>query len=399
MRPVHDVSSTPLLPPNTNLTLLFNVPLEGGRCVDSSDTTIKRRAAMKSRSIWAAAAAYAACMSGALAQDSSVTLYGVADVFAEYGKAGTAAASSTIKRVQSGGANASRLGVRGSEDLGGGLRAAFQIEHGLLLDSGKPASSTSFWNRQSWVGLATPWGTLSGGRQYSPLLSHQDFFDPSFNTTGYGSPYNSGVIRTVSRVDNSVLYLSPKFADVTVAAMVGLGEVSNSLRAGSSYFASARYVSGPVGAGFVYAKQFKADAAHEDKTIWNLAGSYKFGDLTLMGAIQRTKNDSQALNVQDDRDEFLLGGTCIVGAGEVRAAYGQGKVKNVSESTAKHYSLGYLYNLSKRTALWTAVQEIDNPTNLAYRTTGFTFDAIEGGIPAGAGVKARAFAVGLRHRF
>lgn len=340
-------------------------------------------------------------MGAALAQaqgTGNVTLYGVAEVFAEYGKAGTAAVPSTIKRIQSGGANASRLGFRGTEDMGGGLKASFQIEHGLLLDSGKPASSTVFWNRQAWVGLSGDWGSVSAGRQYSPLLVNQDYFDPSFNTAGYGSPYNSGVMRTLARVDNSVLYTSPTLGGLSLSAMAGLGETANSTRVNSSYFVSARYVGGFFGAGFAYGKLL-ADSTRVDKSIWNLAGNYKAGDLTIAGAIQRTKNDSRALDTADDRNEFLVGATYIVGAGEIRAAYGQGKVRDVADSTSKHYSLGYLYNLSKRTALWTAVQEIDNPSNLAYRTSGFTFDAIEDGVPAGAGVKARAFALGLRHRF
>lgn len=354
---------------------------------------------MKTTSIWVAASLQALCIGAAQAQSSNVTLYGVADAFLEYGKAGTTAAPVSVKRLQSGGANGSRLGLRGSEDLGDGMKAGFVIEHGFLIDSGTPASASTFWNRQAFVSLSGNFGSLSAGRQYSPLLVHQDTFDPSLCTTGYGSPYNSGVMRTFSRVNNSVLYNTPKIGDLSMSFMLGLGETTAGLRAGSSAFASARYTSGPVGLGFAYGAQFKPDATKEDKSIWNIAGSYKLGELTVMAAIQGTRNDSQALATADDRSELMLGGTYALGQGELRAAYGQGKVKDVANTTARHLSLGYVYNLSKRSALFAAAQTVDNPSNLAYRTSGFTFDAIEGGVPAGAGVNARALALGLRHRF
>jgi predicted porin len=353
---------------------------------------------VKTKSFWVAAGLQALCIGGAQAQDSSVTVYGVADVFVEFGKAGTAAAPVKNTRVQSGGANGSRLGFRGSEDLGSGLKANFVIEHGLLLDSGTAASS-AFWNRQAHVGLSGGWGSLSAGRQYSPLIVHQDSFDPSLSTTGYGSPYNSGVMRTISRVNNSVLYNAPKLGPVSTALMVGFGETGGGTRAGSTVAASARYNDGPFGAGVGWGKQFKLDAAREDKSIWNVAGKVTLGSFTLMAAVQGTRNDSQALATADDRSEFLVGGTYTAGPVEVRATLGQGKVKDVADTTARHASVGALYHLSKRSALWAAVQAIDNPDNLAYRTSGFTFDAIEGGLPAGAGVTARALALGFRHRF
>ncbi|MES2948577.1 MAG: porin [Pseudomonadota bacterium] len=328
---------------------------------------------------------------------SSVTLYGVADVFLEQGTAGTAAASVSTTRLQSGGANGSRVGLRGTQDIGDGLKANYVFESGLVLDTGNQASSTTFWNRQSYVGLSGDWGALTMGRQYSPLLVHQDTFDTALSTTGYGSPYNSGVMRTLSRVNNSVLYNSPKLGGFSTAVMYGLGETTGD--SGNSVSASAKYAVGSFAAGLGYAHINKADATKEDKNIVNLAGSYKFGNLLLSAAIQRTQNDSQAANVVDDRQEAFLGATYAIGSGEIRVAYGQGEVTNVSNSTAKHTSLAYVHKLYKDTAVYVAVQAVENPSNLAYRTTGFTFDAIDGGLAAGAGVTAQAFAIGLRHRF
>ena len=339
----------------------------------------------------------AAALLPALAHaQSNVTVYGVADVFVEYGEAGTKAASVHQKRVESGGANGSRLGLRSTEDLGDGLKANMVIEHGLLLDSGKQASTGPFWNRQAFVGLSNPYGAITAGRQYTPLLTHQDNFDTSLSTTGYGSPYNSGVMRTVSRVDNSVMVSAPQAVlGVNAALMAAAGEGST----GSTWSASVRRSDGALSVGAAYLLARKLNDTQDDKSIWNVAVSYKIGDALVAAAVQHTRNDSQKLATADDRREFFVGATYALGNSELRAAYGQGKVVDVDETTARHWSLGYVYNLSKRTALYTAVQEVINPDNLAYRTAGFTYDAIASGIPAGAGVTARAVAVGVRHRF
>jgi len=330
----------------------------------------------------------------ALAQ-SGVTLYGVADVFIERGQAGTQASRLSRTRVESGGLNGSRLGLRDTEDLGSGLKATMVIEHGLLLDSGVPASTAGFWNRQAFAGLSGPWGSLTAGRQYSPLLVHQDTFDTALSTTGYGSPYNSGVMRTVSRVNNSVVYSLPADAGFSASLMAAAGEGS----AGSTWSASLRRAEGAWAVGMAGVLVKRLDGTTEDKRIWNLAASYRLGDAMFAAALQRTRNDRQAANTEDDRNELFLGASCAVGTGELRAAYGQGTVRHVAGSTARHASLGYVHHLSKRTALYTAVQQIDNPDNLAYRSEGFSFDAIAPGLPAGAGVTARAVAAGVRHRF
>ena len=346
----------------------------------------------------AAVAAFLCMATPARAQTatSSVTLYGVVDAFVEYGHAGTINAPVSRTRLESGGLNGSRLGVRESEDLGGGLKANVVLEHGLLADSGQQATNAAFWNRQAWVGLSGGFGSVSAGRQYTPLLTHQDNFDTSLSTTGYGSPYNSGVMRTVSRVNNSVLYSLPAGLPVGGSLMVAAGEGGT----GRGWSASLRRTDGPLsfGAGWLAQKGF--GAASEDKVIWNLAASYRVGPALLAAAVQRTKNDRQMPGTEDDRRELFAGATYAIGEGELRAAYGQGSVCGLAASTARHGSLAYVHHLSKRTALYTAVQEVHNPDNLGYRgTDGFTFDAIATGLPAGAGVTARAYAVGVRHRF
>jgi len=340
-----------------------------------------------------AAALPATFAAGAHAQ--SATMYGVVDAFLESGKA-----NFSQKRLQSGGANSSRLGFRGTEDLGGGLKAIFQVEHGLVADTGSAASATAFWNRQSFVGLSSAFGSVTLGRQYTPLLESQDRNDPALNTTGYGSPYNSGVMRTFSRADNSVRYLSPTLGGFSATVMVAAGENANG-GGNNIYSGNLRYSGGPINVELSHGRQTPGSATQDTKAITNLATTYTVGDFKLMGALQKTRNDSRTQGVVDDRSEFMVGGTWQLGLGRVHAVYGQGKVDDVADSTAKHYSLAYIYELSKRTAVYTAYQVVENPTNLAYRgaTNGFSFDATTAGLPANAGVKATALAVGVRHRF
>ena len=351
------------------------------------------------RKICVAASLPVVLMCSAQAQ-SNVTLYGVADVFAEYGKAGTQAAPTTNSKLRSGGLNGSRLGFKGTEDLGNGLSANFVLEHGILLDSGTQASAAGFWNRQAYVGLSsTGWGALTAGRQYTPLLVHQDTFDPAICTTGYGSAYNTGVMRTISRANNSVLYASPNFGGLTGTLMAALGENALGAHYGFISSGSLKYAGGPAAVGVAYLHQNKTTATQVGKSIVNVSGSMKFGAFQLIAGLQHTDNDIQNANVKDNRNEYLLGGVYSFGQSQVRVSYGQATVKDADSSTVRHGSIGYLYNLSKRTALYGAVQAIKNPDNLAYRTAGYTYDAIDDGPPAGAGVNARAIGIGMRHRF
>lgn len=103
---------------------------------------------------------------GAAAQ-SSATTCGIVDNNVGWGKGSL----TSLKRVGSGGYAGSRLGFRGADDLGGGLRALFLIEHGFNADDGAAASPATFWNRQAYVGLASPWGEVLLGRQYSESAS------------------------------------------------------------------------------------------------------------------------------------------------------------------------------------------------------------------------------------
>jgi len=180
------------------------------------------------------------CVAGAAQAQSSVTLYGVADLGVRHASgldAANAASSGNTNSVGSGINTTSRLGFRGVEDLGGGLKAVFNLESGWNLDTGMPNSK--FFDRASWVGLQGNWGSLGLGRQTTvladalsgtdPLGNRFAGFNPNIQVAALsahrlGVEYGpSGASSGSYRLDNAIKYTG-KFDALTVRAMHGLGE-------------------------------------------------------------------------------------------------------------------------------------------------------------------------------
>lgn len=184
------------------------------------------------------------CVAGATQAQSSVTMYGVADLGARRASgldAANAASAGDANSLGSGINTTSRLGFRGTEDLGGGLKAIFNLESGWNLDAGTPNSK--FFDRASWVGLQGGWGTLSLGRQTTvvadalsgtdPLGNRFAGFNPNIQVAALsahrlGTEYGpSGSTSGTFRLDNAIKYTG-RFNGLTVRAMHGLGEQSDS---------------------------------------------------------------------------------------------------------------------------------------------------------------------------
>lgn len=162
---------------------------------------------------------------------SSITLYGIVDAAVEWSSddanrafnRGGPDASDTLRLISSSAGNAkgSRLGVRGVEDLGGGLKAVFAIEHRFGVDTGAQASSSSFWNGQAWVGLDSGLGRLTAGRQYTVLYNALIAVDATADQW-YGTLESSS--RYATRFDNSIEYRTPSFGGLRLYAMYAFGE-------------------------------------------------------------------------------------------------------------------------------------------------------------------------------
>ena len=190
------------------------------------------------------------------AQDN-VTVFGVLDTYLERVDGTT--------RLQSGGVSGSRLGFRGSEDLGGGNRAIFMLESGINVDDGTSGQGGLLFGRQAWVGLATRAGDVTLGRHYSPLFFTLVTYGLG-GGMGWGNASNYFTDNSVLRVNNSVSYASPSYAGFKLRALAGLGENATQPGAniGNIHSASLQYDGGPFSANAAVETR-KTTAANPDR--------------------------------------------------------------------------------------------------------------------------------------
>ncbi|OWQ92246.1 porin [Roseateles aquatilis] len=341
------------------------------------------------------ALACGAVAGSAFAQTSTVTLFGVADVAVRQVKNGNAG---TVKGVTSGGNTTSRLGVRGVEDLGGGMSAGFHLESGIELDAGT-ANASKFWNRRSTVSLIGSFGEVRLGRDSTP--TYNNAVNDEFGIVGVGSRgifvYGSGSnlgsgANTLQRTDNGVSYFLPKnlggaFGQLHVAAGEG-NTVGN------------KYYGGRVG---YEDKQFLVGGAYGTTDVGGTQGKFKnynllFNYKSPWGTLH-TLFDVKKWGARKST-EISVGATIPVTVGQIRVGYtnadrsggavGSGYA-NGDDST--RLALGYVYDFSKRTAVYGTVARIGNKgaarSSVLYTT------------PAGmlGGQNSTGAEVGLRHNF
>jgi predicted porin len=234
----------------------------------------------------ACAGALAAAVA-AQAQSSSVTIYGSIDQYLNYLHSSSGA---TIKSLEDGAWLRSRIGVRGVEDLGGGLSAKFQMEGGFSADNGTQADGSRFWDRQAWVGLAgKDFGELRVGRQNGPIQTRGGYID--FTARTLGSVINN--FGVPSRYDNDLAYLSPRLHGLQVEAHVALPEAPSGNRAlvyqlGLDY-ASERCRLGYLG---LRGRPQAGAAVNKDVVYDNLYANWMYGKGTVYLAYLRSNNNT-----------------------------------------------------------------------------------------------------------
>lgn len=290
---------------------------------------------------------------GAASAQSSVTLYGKLDLgFAK-------AAGSADKQVADG--SSSRVGFRGVEDLGGGLKALFQFEHRFNPDTGT-VTNTAFWHGLSTVGLGGSFGTVNLGRQYTAAFSlATNVIDPFGGDTVAGLRGES-LTKSVARLrtENSVRY-DGAFGGLKVAADIAETPAGGVDR---PYSVAAQYAAGP----FMVAASYDNPTGANDN-LATLGGSYAFGPAKVSLGIGRGDNNSNVRVKQ-----ALAGVTVSVGAaGQVLAGYAQQEV-GTADATKK-MSLGYRHNLSKRTQLYTDVTRVNDLLSKTEKT-GYDFGVV-----------------------
>lgn len=352
----------------------------------------------------------AAAIIGALAAastaqaQSSVTLFGVADAGIGYGSGSL----SSKQQVLSGGNLGSRFGLRGTEDLGGGLTASFWLEAGLTVDDGMgaanntnnqatgavPAGGLQF-NRRSTISLAGNWGELRLGRDYTPHYFNRLESDP-FGFVGVGviQPNTPAQITGVtgSRASNSIGYLLPEnLGGFTGRAQIYRGEnVSTSVNSQDGNGASIRlgYGSGPwavsVATGTTH---YATTATAGDIRVDNIAARYDFGVAKLLLGYYK---DRVARTVPLTARGYSIGTIVPVGAHQFKLAYSRYGTDAAGSPDSNKWSVGYVHNLSKRTALYATAARVGN--------SGGASAALNGSTTA-ANQSSRGYDLGIRHSF
>jgi len=323
-------------------------------------------------------------VSGAAFAQSSVTLYGKVDLGLVL-DSGNASGKSI--RLDSGVTGGSRIGFKGVEDLGGGMKAAFQLETGYCADSAAGApnfctGSNQFMGRQAHGDLTGAFGALSAGRQYSIGFNNLSTIDPF--GTGFAGQINNIVDPSGIRLNNSVTYATPNMGGFVGSAEVAFGEQTGNWQANRETGAGLTYASGPAYVGFSFYDVSNSAGNGAARKNYTLGGTYDFGVIKLHALAQKSTGPS-SLDVLD-----LMGGVTIpVAHGNLMASYIHHNDRTSADKDAQQLGVGYLYPLSKRTSVYGAFARILNQH-------GATFTV---GNATASGTGNKAFDLGVVHNF
>ncbi len=312
---------------------------------------------------------------------SSVTLYGRVDagLFSSNGLAVTAGVpSTTVKLRQTGinngsavGLTGSRWGMRGTEDLGGGLNAGFKIENRFNIDDGAGTQAGPLlFGGESFVSLSGGFGTVKLGRIFTAfddlraIAVSKNNFDAAWTPVGdvYGAYNNTPGTVEANRVtdydgrgNSAIKYESPNFGGVSGALMYAFGENKTATqKAGLQISGHIKYANGPLAVGFGLQTE-KAGGASlvPTKKHSAISAAYDLGVVALSGGI----NNSKATGGAKDT-EFSLGVTMPLGAAAISAGFASSKSKLAGATSGKGSGFGVsaTYAMSKRTTLYTGLK-------------------------------------------
>jgi len=398
----------------------------------------------------------ALALAGAASAQSSVTLFGVVDAAATYiQNTNTAGVKNSQWSLSNSGNASSRLGFRGTEDLGGGLAASFWLEAALGNDNGTVGASNSlspaaganvaqFFNRRSTVSLSGGFGEIRLGRDYTPTFWNDTIFDP-FGTNGVGSNaieqtigssiLNSNPLLAAAlgitgngnyvRANNTIGYFLPSnLGGFYGQAMFGFSEKTQTdpgILTAPATFVGGKYVGGRVGyangpldVAVAYAQSDIASnfvfGGKANVNTGNVGASWDFGFLKLLGEYSQVDVKSDLIGpaggfpLDVTYRGYLLGTTIPVGPGLIKLSYSHDDFDNSAvfgdKPKADKFAIGYVHNLSKRTALYaTAAYTKNKDANGAFGVNN-NYEGGQPGFPAGAPAdKAYGYDFGIRHSF
>ena len=346
-------------------------------------------------------------LSGAALAQSSVTLSVITDLAVRHSKTSAGSLTSMV----SGSNSTSRMIIRGSEDLGDGLRANFWLESTIAADTGVPGAFSpagQFFDRQSTVSLSGKFGEVRLGRVWNPIFTGYAYTDP-FVFVGVGSMgnfFNASVSTvfqrafgsalnptTISRSSNALEYLSPNtLGGFNAHLMSSFGENNNA--GGSFKYNAGRlgYRAGPLDVS-AYTGNTRIDATGANLKQSGVSGIYTLGVVRMSGSVL---NSSYLGSKQTN---IVLGAFITVGTNFIRVSYNRADQKgksatgaSIDANDAQQVALGYQYTLSKATALYTNLARLSNKGAAAF--------AVPGGAPGAApGSSSTGYEIGLRTVF
>ncbi|CAB3761500.1 porin [Paraburkholderia humisilvae] len=371
---------------------------------------------------------------GAAHAQSSVTLYGTIDTSLTYVNHAQGSANLwALGNSSAGNLSGTRWGIKGNEDLGGGLAAIFQLENGFDPSTGKLNQGGRMFGRQAFVGLAsTQYGTVTLGRQYDPLIdlvqgiTADNYFGSAFATAGDVDNYDNSF-----RVSNAVKYASPVWSGFQFETMYAFGGVAGTVGSQQSYAVAAAYNTGPLSlaAGYFYATNSPASAGMRDNTftstsdgtfdgpvnngyasahslaIARVAGQYVFGPFTAGAGYSNAQYRADGASLFGSDQKYNTGQgffnwqatpAMLLGVG-----YSYTKSSGDTSATYHQVSLGADYSLSKRTDVYmtAAYQHASGETRTA---DGTAIEAAQASIGSYgyAGTSTQSMVnLGLRHKF
>ncbi len=345
-------------------------------------------------------------VAGAAQAESSVKLYGYLEMDAgSYEAAHAKGTSSRVTKIQSGDMMTSFIGLAGSEDLGGGLKAEFTLESFLAADTGEAGGPNTrnkaggFWSRGSNVALSGGFGKVALGQydnplftsaytynpfgssmSFSPTMRHLNYVGQTGGITGAGVGFDTGWV-------NSVTYESPVLSGFQGIAQYGAKE-STAAGAKNSYAVAASYNAGPFSAMLTYVKAGKVPAVSAtsdpytaEEKVTNLGASYDFGVLKAFGQYTYIKDTT---NTNKDKVWQLGVSVPVTEKASVMASFGQLKDTVTGASASQKdevFSLGYNYDLSKRTSVFGAFMNNRQSASTGNDSAG------------------QSYAVGIKHNF
>lgn len=353
---------------------------------------------------------------------NSVTLYGIVDTGIAY--IHNSGGHSSQWLMSAGNLSGNEWGLKGSEDLGGGLSATFTLENGFDIGSGRLQQNGREFGRQAFVGIASAtWGTWALGRQYDPITDlvqpiTADSYAGVFATPGDVDNYDSSV-----RFNNAVKWTSPVWSGLTFEAMYAPGGVAGALGSGQTYAGAVGAALGSVGlaAGFLHADNgnpsLSARGTSTADTFFNssvnaayatarsiniarVAGQSVFGPVTVGAAYSFSEYSPDASSTFSRSEKYNSGS--VFGSWQVSAPFqmiaGYNYTKSSGDSSARYhqFNLGVDYLLSKRTDLYSTV----GYTHASGENGQGAAQAVIGSYDVDAGASSQALVmVGVRHKF